>query len=223
MTESKYTVEHRNFENWSSTWPIALKIWKGSLQNLKIVALKQDTSEQGYSPDPFSHGQKGLGSRLWLEVGMVWEGGQFLTPAHLITTKTRMKVAEWNGCSNNGMCRWKTKLCLKLWVVLKSEHRGWGRSFKFDDGFARLSQIHGHTPENDHMSCNEAVHIPKHEGEEGNVERFISKFCCQTEVDIHQGDAFNDDNISLRWCTIAVARRRRETCTFQFPSHLHSR
>ena len=28
MTGSEYTVEHRNFENWSSTWPIMLKIWK---------------------------------------------------------------------------------------------------------------------------------------------------------------------------------------------------
>jgi len=28
MTESEYTVEHRNVENWRRTWPIALKIWK---------------------------------------------------------------------------------------------------------------------------------------------------------------------------------------------------
>ena len=36
MTESEYTVERRNFENWSSTWPIAWKIWKWSLQDLKL-------------------------------------------------------------------------------------------------------------------------------------------------------------------------------------------
>ena len=28
MTGSECTVEHRNFENWSSTWPITLEIWK---------------------------------------------------------------------------------------------------------------------------------------------------------------------------------------------------
>jgi len=28
MTGSKYIVEHRNFENWSSKGPIILKIWK---------------------------------------------------------------------------------------------------------------------------------------------------------------------------------------------------
>ena len=65
MTGSKYTVERRDFENWSSTWPIVLKIWKWSLQDLKAVAFQQDTSRQGYSPDPSSYGQKGLGSKLW--------------------------------------------------------------------------------------------------------------------------------------------------------------
>ena len=61
MTGSEYTVEHRNFENWNSTWPIALKIWKRSWQNLKTVSFQQDTSKLGYSPDPSPWGQKGLG------------------------------------------------------------------------------------------------------------------------------------------------------------------
>ena len=35
-----------------------------SFQALKSVALQQHTSEQGYSPDSSTPGQKGLGSRL---------------------------------------------------------------------------------------------------------------------------------------------------------------
>ena len=62
MTGSEYMVECWNFEN-CSTWPIALKIWKDCLQDLKILAFKQDTSEQGYSPDPSSRGHKALESR----------------------------------------------------------------------------------------------------------------------------------------------------------------
>ena len=44
--------------------PIVLKIWEWSFQNLKTIAVQQDTSKQGYSPDSSSHGQKGLESRL---------------------------------------------------------------------------------------------------------------------------------------------------------------
>ena len=46
------------------TWPIALKIWKGSSLNSETMAFQQDTSEQGYFPDPSFCVQKGLGSRL---------------------------------------------------------------------------------------------------------------------------------------------------------------
>ena len=43
MTGNKYTVERRNFENWSSTQPIAMKIFKMKLAGFKnrgIPALK---------------------------------------------------------------------------------------------------------------------------------------------------------------------------------------
>ena len=62
MTGSECMVECWNFEN-CSTWPIMLKIWKDSLQGLKILVFKQDTSSQDHSPDPSSRGHKALESR----------------------------------------------------------------------------------------------------------------------------------------------------------------
>ena len=45
-------VEHRNFENWSSTWPIALKIWKRKFANFRDCGIPARHFRQGYSPDP---------------------------------------------------------------------------------------------------------------------------------------------------------------------------
>ena len=64
MTGSEYTVEHRNFENWSSAWPIALKIWKEEIcwifRNRGIPARH---FRARLFPRPFFTGL-GLGSRL---------------------------------------------------------------------------------------------------------------------------------------------------------------
>ena len=46
------------FENWSSTWPIVLKVWK---RNLNTMAFQQETSEQGYSQSPFLTWPEGSG------------------------------------------------------------------------------------------------------------------------------------------------------------------
>ena len=46
------------FENWSSTWPIVLKVWK---QNLNTMEFQQETSEQGYSQSPFLTRPEGSG------------------------------------------------------------------------------------------------------------------------------------------------------------------
>ena len=75
---SEYMVEHGN----GVTWLIALKIWEQSWQGLKTMAIQQDTSKQGYSLDPFSCGQKGLGSRLsrgqtQLDIGNDDQGNDF--------------------------------------------------------------------------------------------------------------------------------------------------
>ena len=60
-----YRGDCRNLENWSSTWLIMLKIWIGSWQNLKTVALQEDTSKQSYSLYPSLHSLVGLGSKLY--------------------------------------------------------------------------------------------------------------------------------------------------------------
>lgn len=44
----------------------------------KNVGFQQDTSKQGYSPDPFSHSQKGLGSK----VGLAWQTKKFFSQIH---------------------------------------------------------------------------------------------------------------------------------------------
>jgi len=54
MTGNKYTVEHRNFENWSSKDESCWRSERGSLLNSETVAFQLDSSEQGYFPDPSS-------------------------------------------------------------------------------------------------------------------------------------------------------------------------
>ena len=50
------------------------------MQNLKTMAFQQDTSEQGYSPDPSSHDQKGLG--IQTSVKLVLSMKDSLSGAH---------------------------------------------------------------------------------------------------------------------------------------------
>ena len=59
MTGSEYTVEHRNFENWSSTCPIALKIWRRKFAEFRDRGI------------PARHFRIRLFPRLFL-VGWVW-------------------------------------------------------------------------------------------------------------------------------------------------------
>ena len=73
MTESKYTVEHIEISKIGVVPDQSRsRSEKEVCRILKIVALKQDTSEQGYSPDLFSHGRR-VGAP---DYGVGWEGGK---------------------------------------------------------------------------------------------------------------------------------------------------
>jgi len=73
MTGSKYMVhvEHRNFEYWSSAWPITLKIWKrksvAEFRN-RAAAFQLDTSGQGFSPDPSSRDGSWVQTTTWCPI-----------------------------------------------------------------------------------------------------------------------------------------------------------
>ena len=62
ITGSEYTVEHRNFENWSSIWPIALKIWKRKFAEFE-TRHSSKTLPSKVIPQTLPRGL-GLGSRL---------------------------------------------------------------------------------------------------------------------------------------------------------------
>jgi len=101
MTGSEYMVERRNFEYWSSAWPITFKIWKRKsvtdFRNRAFAAFQLDTSEQGYSPDPSSRVGSGIQTSHVLHASsdrdhtklyswnqtFVREGGRFWTRAYI--------------------------------------------------------------------------------------------------------------------------------------------
>jgi len=56
MTGSEYTVEHRNFENRSSTWPIALKIWKRKFAEFRNRSIPARHFRARLFPRPFLGG-----------------------------------------------------------------------------------------------------------------------------------------------------------------------
>jgi len=56
MTGSEYTVEHRNFENWSSAWPIALKIWKRKFAEFERPGIPARHFRARLFPRPFLAG-----------------------------------------------------------------------------------------------------------------------------------------------------------------------
>ena len=56
MTGSKYTVEHRNFENQSSTWPIAWKIWKKKFVEFRNCGISARYLWPRLFPGPFLAG-----------------------------------------------------------------------------------------------------------------------------------------------------------------------
>ena len=80
---SEYTVKHRNFEYWSSAWPITLKIWKR-----KSVA---EFRSRGIRRIPARHFRARLFFRPFLvglvrgpDYALVWLGGtSSLTPQSL--------------------------------------------------------------------------------------------------------------------------------------------
>jgi len=57
LTGSEYTVEHRNFENWSSA---CVEDLKEEVCWIRDPSFQRDTSEQGYSPDPSSRVGSGV-------------------------------------------------------------------------------------------------------------------------------------------------------------------
>ena len=56
MTGSKYTVEHRNFENWSSKRPIILKIWKRKFAEFRNHRRRNWGGRGGICPPNFTVG-----------------------------------------------------------------------------------------------------------------------------------------------------------------------
>ena len=56
MTGSEYTVEHRKFENWNSTWPIALKIWKRKFAEFRDRGIPARHFRARLFPRPFLAG-----------------------------------------------------------------------------------------------------------------------------------------------------------------------
>ena len=58
------------------------------------MAFQQDTSGQGYSPDPSSHGQKGLESRLVLTVLEVEHGIKSEEVGHCMLPYIRDQILE---------------------------------------------------------------------------------------------------------------------------------
>ena len=74
-------------------------------------------------------------------------------------------------------------------VMFQSEYWWHWWPLPADDGLERLSHVHGQTPEDDHLSEQDCVHVVVEDGEHSNVKHLVARLGGALEIGVDNGIA----------------------------------